>query len=182
MTQRLRGSLHDAPALPGPISTPYRWGILRSPQHAIRSSCCSQWCRHRSPRRWGRSRRYAHLRCHCGMCRKAHGAVFATYASLARRRFRLKSGESALRAFRSSESVTREFCGTCGSSLFWSDGKHPEAIGIALGTLDGDPGGRPEAHIYANDRGPRDEITDTLRRFDGAFPAVAGPDARSQTP
>ena len=111
--------------------------------------------------------------CHCGMCRKAHGAAFATYASLARRRFRLKSGESALRAFRSSESVTREFCGTCGSSLFWSDGEHPEAIGIALGTLDGDPGGRPEAHIYAKDRAPWDEITDALPRFDGDVPADA---------
>ena len=119
----------------------------------------------------GKLRHITH--CHCGMCRKAHGAAFATYASLARRRFRLKTGESALRAFRSSESVTREFCGTCGSSLFWSDGEHPEAIGIALGTLDGDPGGRPEAHIYAKDRAPWDEITDALPRFDGDVPADA---------
>src|SRR5438094_273119 len=34
----------------------------------------------------GKLRHITH--CHCGMCRKAHGAAFATYASLARRRFR----------------------------------------------------------------------------------------------
>jgi hypothetical protein len=48
-----------------------------------------------------------------------------------------------------------------------------EAIGIALGTLDGDPGGRPEAHIFAKDRAPWDEISDSLPRFDGDVPAEA---------
>lgn len=108
--------------------------------------------------------------CHCGMCRKVHGAAFATYARLGRRRFRLVSGESALRSHVSSEGVTRQFCGTCGSQLFWSKKDAPDAISITLGTLDGDPGGRATAHIYAKDRAPWFEITDALPQYDGDVP------------
>jgi hypothetical protein len=117
----------------------------------------------------GKLRHITH--CHCGMCRKSHGAAFATYASLSRERFRLTSGDGALRTYRSSKSVTRQFCGTCGSSLFWSDDQYPQSIEVALGTLDGDPGGRPVAHIFVKDRASWNEITDALPRFDGNVPA-----------
>lgn len=103
--------------------------------------------------------------CHCSMCRKAHGAAFATYARLGRRRFRLVSGGDALRRFVSSEHVTREFCGRCGSPLFWSSDEEPDVVGVALGTVDGDPGGRPEAHIHERDRACWVDIADTLPRF-----------------
>jgi hypothetical protein len=108
--------------------------------------------------------------CHCEMCRKVHGAAFATYARLARRRLRLTSGADALRSHWSSESVTREFCGRCGSQLFWSHEEHSNALSVTLGTVDGDPGGRPEAHIYARDRACLYEITDALPRYDEDIP------------
>jgi hypothetical protein len=100
--------------------------------------------------------------CHCSMCRKVHGAAFATYASLARRRLRLVQGEEALRSYRSSERVTRQFCGTCGSHLFFVSDEFPDAIAVTLGTLDSDPGGRPSAHIHTANRAPWYEIADGL--------------------
>jgi hypothetical protein len=103
--------------------------------------------------------------CHCSMCRKAHGAAFATYARLGRRRFRLVSGGDVLCRFVSSERVTREFCGRCGSSLFWLSDEEPDVVGVAIGTVEGDPGGRPEAHIYERDRACWVEIGDSLPRF-----------------
>jgi hypothetical protein len=109
--------------------------------------------------------------CHCEMCRKVHGAAFATYARLARRRFRLVRGAEVLRQYKSSEGVAREFCGTCGAQLFWSRADHPDAMAITLGTLDGDPGGRPAAHIYARDRASWYEITDALPQYDGDVPS-----------
>jgi hypothetical protein len=110
----------------------------------------------------GKLRHITH--CHCGMCRKAHGSAFATYARLSRRRFQLTRG--ALRSYRSSEGVTREFCGTCGSPMVWSQDRDPDALAIALGTVDGDPGGRPEAHIYSGSRACWYEITDALPQHD----------------
>ncbi|HDS1818591.1 TPA: GFA family protein [Pseudomonas putida] len=76
--------------------------------------------------------------CHCSQCRKGHGAAFASYASVPRSALHVVTGADAISCYRSSASVQREFCGRCGSNLFWSDtqGEFPEWISIALGTLD----------------------------------------------
>ena len=42
------------------------------------------------------------LHCHCGQCRKASGASFATNASVSSESFRFLSGESLLTRFESS--------------------------------------------------------------------------------
>jgi len=39
-------------------------------------------------------------------------------------------------------------------------------LGIALGTLDDDPGIRPERHIYVGSKAPWFEITDDLPQHD----------------
>src|SRR5512134_3207905 len=86
--------------------------------------------------------------CHCAMCRKAHGAAFGTYSRVQRSDFALLSGETSIRAYRSSPTVTRTFCGTCGSTLQWITDDRPDALDIAIGTLDDDPGVRPSLHIF----------------------------------
>jgi hypothetical protein len=107
--------------------------------------------------------------CHCGMCRRAHGAAFATYAVVAKRRFRLVRSDT-LRAFRSSDHATRSFCRECGSPLFFAEDHHPEAISVALGTLEGDPGGRPVAHIHTASRASWVDIADSLPQWPGDLP------------
>ncbi|MGE8066238.1 GFA family protein [Pseudomonas sp. NPDC089569] len=76
--------------------------------------------------------------CHCRKCRKSHGAAFATYASAPASAVSILTGVEALKGYESSEGVTRRFCGTCGSSLFWSDSKgaFSQWISIAIATLD----------------------------------------------
>ncbi|RON86653.1 ribulose phosphate epimerase [Pseudomonas chlororaphis] len=84
------------------------------------------------------SRPKALSHCHCSQCRKSHGAAFASYGSVLRSDLRIVQGAGSLQSYRSSESVLRQFCGQCGSSLFWSrdQGEHADWISIALGTLD----------------------------------------------
>lgn len=103
--------------------------------------------------------------CHCSMCRKFHGAAFGTYAVVASARIKLVA-DSTLRAYRSSSRVSRKFCATCGSSLFWDHDDHPDKLGIAIGALDDDPIARPEAHIYVKDQACWFQITDELPRYD----------------
>ncbi|MFJ4348560.1 GFA family protein [Pseudomonas sp. NPDC089401] len=76
--------------------------------------------------------------CHCSQCRKGHGAAFASYGSVPREALRMLSGAEVVSGYASSESVLREFCSRCGSSLFWSRsrGAYADWISIALGTLD----------------------------------------------
>ncbi|ROL80973.1 ribulose phosphate epimerase [Pseudomonas chlororaphis] len=84
------------------------------------------------------SRPKALSHCHCSQCRKSHGAAFASYGSVLRSDLRIVQGAGSLQSYRSSKSVLRQFCGQCGSSLFWSrdQGEYADWISIALGTLD----------------------------------------------
>lgn len=105
--------------------------------------------------------------CHCSMCRKAHGAAFATYARVARADFHFSAGAEDVRSYESSAGVTRTFCGRCGANLQFIEDAEPGHLELALGTLDGDPGVRPRAHIFVASKAPWYEITDALTRFEG---------------
>jgi len=106
--------------------------------------------------------------CHCSMCRKAHGAAFATYATVAWEDFVLLSGEPHLRRYSSSDQVTRTFCDRCGSTLqFMREGR--PRFGIAAGTLDSDPGVRPSVQIFAQDKAPWWDLHEPPPSFD-AYP------------
>lgn len=50
----------------------------------------------------------------------------------------LLQGGDDLKSYQSSESVVRQFCSHCGSSMFWSraQGEFAEWVSVALGTLD----------------------------------------------
>ncbi len=85
-----------------------------------------------------RSRIRAVSHCHCSMCRKAHGAAFATYGSVPTGDFVVKAGDGLVRSRGSSSGVTRTFCSGCGSPLTWHSihGDAAAWISFSLGTLD----------------------------------------------
>ena len=109
--------------------------------------------------------------CHCSMCRKAHGAPFATYLSANLDDYRLVAGAKVIRQHGSSPGFTRTFCATCGSVVpMIVDGRR--AV-IPAGCLDDDPGIRPAAHIFVASKAPWHPIADDLPRHD-AYPADSG--------
>ncbi len=113
------------------------------------------------------------LNCHCAMCRKAHGAAFRSRAALDRADFRWTSEASPLVGHRSSPGTTRTFCGVCGSNLVSVFDDRPEVLGLALGTLDDDPGVKPACHVFVGSKAPWHDIADDgLPRFDALPPPV----------
>ncbi len=87
--------------------------------------------------------------CHCSMCRKFHGAAYATLAEARSAHFRWTAGEDLLQAYTAANGTTRRFCRECGSSLtFSSPAADPDLIEIALGCFDDDVPVEPNAHIY----------------------------------
>lgn len=87
--------------------------------------------------------------CHCSMCRKFHGAAFATIAGVPRSSFRWVAGEDALKGYTADNGTTRTFCRYCGSSLMFSSPRAREdVVEIALGALDDDVPVEPSAHIF----------------------------------
>ena len=87
--------------------------------------------------------------CHCSMCRKFHGAAYATIAEAKRNHFRWISGEELIKGYTAENGTTRSFCANCGSSLtFASPEADPDVVEIALGCFDDEVPVRPDAHIY----------------------------------
>ncbi len=104
--------------------------------------------------------------CHCSMCRKFHGAAFATYGVVPREKFHWLSGESLLRHYQAKNNTVRTFCGHCGSSLMYQTEPGSAYLDIALGTLDESVTVAPEAHIYTASKAEWFTITDVLPQFD----------------
>jgi hypothetical protein len=104
--------------------------------------------------------------CHCKMCRKFHGAEYATFASVSRRWFTWLRGQDAIAEYEASNGTVRTFCRHCGSSLFFrSPRADPEIVEIALGTFDADVPVRPDAHIFVASAANWTAIEDHLPQF-----------------
>jgi hypothetical protein len=104
------------------------------------------------------------------MCRKQHGAAFATYALIGRKHVSIDDAAGKLQSYASSPGVCRQFCGVCGSTLFWQTEATPKLIDVALGTLDDDPKAAAFAHIYVASKAAWYEITDALPQYAESTP------------
>ncbi|HEY2753980.1 GFA family protein [Phenylobacterium sp.] len=103
--------------------------------------------------------------CHCSMCRKHSGHVFAS--TDAPKSAVTIHGEDAVTWHQSSEKVRRGFCSICGSSLFW-DPIFRDWIGIAMGALDTPSKTHLAVHIFVADKGDYYDICDGVKQYEGA--------------
>ena len=104
--------------------------------------------------------------CHCSMCRKAHGAAFASYGEVRAADLAWRSGERELSAYRSSPARERLFCRHCGSKLAIRRLDDPGALALHLATLDDGEGIHFARHVFDGDRVPWLGPSDSLPRFD----------------
>jgi hypothetical protein len=68
---------------------------------------------------------------------------------------------------------TNTFCGICGSKVPRVDRERDFAV-VPAGALDGDPGLRPQMHIFVGSKAPWFEIQDALPRHEAAAPMPPG--------
>lgn len=114
--------------------------------------------------------------CHCSRCRKARAAAHGTNVIAKAGALRWLRGEEQVRSFRvpDAQFFTNCFCGTCGGKLPRVDPSRGLAI-VPAGSLDDDPGARPQMHIFVGSKAPWYEIPDALPRHDGAAPQPPQP-------
>jgi hypothetical protein len=108
------------------------------------------------------------------MCRKAHGAAFATAVGVSAEGFRLVEGKDAITRYASSDVVVRPFCSRCGSPVPDADASGDQVI-LNAGTLDDDPGVRLGAHIFVASKAAWHEITDGVACFEAYPPGIDNP-------
>jgi len=104
---------------------------------------------------------------HCSRCRKASGSAFMAELMCKTEDFRWLDGESLVKKYQSPvrdkpPGYTRIFCSICGCNV---PAVHGDRVFIPAGSLDDDPGIRPEAHIFVAYKAPWFEITDGLPQF-----------------
>jgi hypothetical protein len=100
------------------------------------------------------------------MCRKIHGAPFATYVGAKASGFRFERGESEIARYGSSSQNVRCFCGRCGSVV--PDAPRGRSAYFSAGCIDDDPARRavpalrPSVHIFVGSKASWYAIADDL--------------------
>ena len=105
------------------------------------------------------------------MCRKHEGGLFHVSIGVPSAQFQWLSGEELVQVYASSPTGRRAFCRACGSTL---PSKYKDDVFLVpAGTLDEDPGMRPQAHIFVGSKFRHHEIKDGLPQFEEFPPGDA---------
>jgi hypothetical protein len=134
-------------------------GLALSETNMIRGSCLCGGVKYQINGMLSQARN-----CHCSMCRKAQGAAFRSRASVNVSDFEWVQGENLVTFYESSPGNQRGFCRVCGSPIVSRFGG-TSYYGLALGTLDDDPGVQPQLHVHVANKAPWFTITDDLPQF-----------------
>jgi hypothetical protein len=101
--------------------------------------------------------------CHCSRCRKAFSGAGSVYAEVRPGSFRWTQGQEHLTHYESTPGWGLCFCQRCGTTLC---GTQAGAVhGVALGSVDGDPGIQIGMHIFVASRAPWDHIGGSAPQF-----------------
>jgi hypothetical protein len=113
------------------------------------------------------------LHCHCSVCRKHHGTLFATTVVGPLESFRWRTGTEKIGTWVSSPRERRSFCAQCGSKVPRVD-HDSKRVFMPAGAIEGELGIRPQLHLFAASRPAWHAITDSLPRHDAYPPGWAG--------
>jgi hypothetical protein len=103
--------------------------------------------------------------CHCGKCRAATGAGFATNLIVDTDKFRITGGQDSLSRLESSPAKFRYFCAGCGSPIYSHGESTKHIVSVRSGTLTQDPGLRPAYHAFVASKAGWTVIRDDLPQF-----------------
>jgi hypothetical protein len=106
--------------------------------------------------------------CQCSICRRTTGAPFVTWFSVRRSQFRIVAGEAA--SFRSSRTVVRCFCSTCGTQLTFTSDDYSDEIGVTTCSLYDPEAVPPRDHTRTSSKLRWIHLADGLPEYPEARP------------
>lgn len=112
------------------------------------------------------------VHCHCSVCRKHHGTLFATFVSGPLSTFHWRTGTEKVNTWQSSAQGRRSFCSVCGSKVP-NVSLESQQVFMPAGALAGELGIRPQMHLFVGSRAPGLQIHDGLPQHD-AYPPEWG--------
>jgi hypothetical protein len=88
--------------------------------------------------------------CHCTRCQRRSGTAASANGTCAPGSFRIVHGEELVRCWRPEQGFEKCFCSVCGSALFSRDPQTRSTVAVRLGTVDGEPGIRPQKRQFVD--------------------------------
>ena len=115
------------------------------------------------------------LLCHCRDCQRQSGSAYGAGLRLPAAGFRVTAGDPKLylKAADSGNTISRAFCGDCGTMVFLRVSARPDLVAIRAGTLDDPSVFRPEADIFVRSAQPWDHMDPDLPKHDTYPPGKA---------
>ena len=86
--------------------------------------------------------------CHCTRCQRRTGTAASANARLAPGSLVIVAGADRVATWQPPDGWAKLFCADCGSALFSRDREDPSVMSVRLGTVDRDPGVRPDARQF----------------------------------
>jgi len=108
--------------------------------------------------------------CHCESCRRTTGGLTTAWAGYPKEALTIERGEPC--SYSSSAGVDRQFCGACGTSLFYfNEPAMPGVVDVLTVTLDEPEALAPGLHVQMADALKWEAGLDDLPKFD-RFPGA----------
>jgi hypothetical protein len=102
--------------------------------------------------------------CHCGSCRRTTGGLQTAWLGYPTEALTVERGEP--RSYNSSGGVQRQFCGACGTSLFYTnEPAMPGIVDVLTVTLDDPLAFPPALHVQMADALPWEATLEGLPKF-----------------
>ncbi len=92
--------------------------------------------------------------CHCNICKKTTGGVFATIAVIEESNLEIIEGQDTLTTYQVSEKAIKHFCRTCGTPIFGLHKKYPGNCMLQVGSLDDPSLVAPAINIFCESMMP----------------------------
>ncbi len=87
--------------------------------------------------------------CHCTRCQRRTGAAASANAGVVPGKFRVTDGAELVACWTPPDGgFLKCFCSRCGGALWSRHPDDPGVLGVRLGTVDGDPGIRPQQRQF----------------------------------
>jgi hypothetical protein len=92
--------------------------------------------------------------CHCGVCQKTTGSVFATIAVIGENDLDVIAGQDNLATYQISEKAIKYFCRTCGTPIFNRHKRYPGNYMVQVGSFDTPSFATPAINIFCESMMP----------------------------
>lgn len=112
--------------------------------------------------------------CHCLNCQKASGTGGSVNAVVPTDKFRITKGETKKyddSATQSGRTLSRHFCGNCGSPIYSHRNPNPGFVVVRAGSLDDSSGLKIATHIWTSTARSWDPIDPATERHPQNMPA-----------